>query len=818
MLYLRPQRVYKPSAASQYNSDDYLAHLLDQMDESLYRLRLETPRGTSITEDNSQITCYAHIFDKGDGTELTDLLKGRGFHPTWLLDDKPIDSARISEEGYLLTLETTHLPAIYQTVTLQARDTDILLALTDEAQDKAWLQRVIASGDIPTHLLQASEKLLDIHYLDKLRINGIEIVKQELSKEIAANTSALEELNKHPLTVSQDGYWRIWDALKKTYVTTEYQSRGEKGEQGEAGHSPKLHVGDDDYLYIDGVKQRYIRGQQGEAGHSPELHVGEDDYLYIDGVKQRYLRGRQGEAGEPGDNGADGHTPEIHVGSDYYLYVDGVKQQYIRGQRGEAGHSTTTDEVLDTERFQTLLSGEVTSKIDPVAKDLKKAKSKITSLQKVALTSDQRENLTYLTSSLKVLMSGSGDNATLEGLALQRLIALSGDGANVSAYIASSALDAVLKAGIVDFGKPTEREQVEITQRGTGHIGNLYFNGNQIDFRTSRDDDPYLSVGGEESQFIDDFLRTARIDNTPVAVGSVTLTTSTTSYERPVDVANDGTCLTVSIGDLMVATFQGATTRLTLDGEVLAEWQGTRKIVRGLDNVEVYEEPYTASNLSYERVVKAGRHAIILEIANPTDGARATVRGLRVRRRYDTGAQQSVLTKSGLRLFGAPDRYLDVDYRRQYYNSTPGNGVMIGWLNNPYTVRIKGGAKVDRLEVDKIEGAGAKLSPIVTPQLGLGGQTTLYPKYDEWVLTSDARAQYISFSGLNAEIGKSIYIQTRRKAYLYANGHSFFGLPGDASKGTAVDQWLSNNTTYRFVRASATSWLVTASSSPYPWT
>ena len=35
MLYLRPQRVYKPSAASQYNSDDYLAHLLDQMDESL---------------------------------------------------------------------------------------------------------------------------------------------------------------------------------------------------------------------------------------------------------------------------------------------------------------------------------------------------------------------------------------------------------------------------------------------------------------------------------------------------------------------------------------------------------------------------------------------------------------------------------------------------------------------------------------------------------------------------------------------------------------------------------------------------------------
>lgn len=731
MLYLRPQRVYKPSAASQYNSDDYLAHLLDQMDESLYRLRLETPRGTSITEDNSQITCYAHIFNKRDGTELTDLLKGRGWRPTWLLDDKPIDSARISEEGYLLTLETTHLPAIYQTVTLQARDTDILLALTDEAQDKVWLQRVIASGDFPTHLLQANEKLLDIHYLDKLRIDGIEIVKQDLSREIAANTTALEELNKHPLTVSQDGYWRIWDAIKKTYVTTEYQSRGEKGEPGATG----------------------AKGERGERGY--------------------------------------------------------------RGYQGEAGHNPSPEEVLRAQGFEEMLDKAVWYEVKPVKDDLSTATTNIADLSSRSLTLQQKEDLGYLTSSLQVLRSGS--NGTLEGLTLQRYIALSRNGKDVSAYLASNALDAVLKAGIVDFGKPTEREQVEITHQGTGHFGNLYFNGNQIDFRTSRDDDPYLSVGAEESQFIDDFLRTARIDNTPVAVGSVTLTTSTTSYERPVDVANDGTRLTVSIGDLMVATFQGATTRLTLDGEVLAEWRGARKIVRGLDNVEVYEEPYTASNLSYERVVKAGRHAIILEIVNPTDGATATVRGLRVRRRYDTGRQQSVLTKSGLRLFGSPDRYLDVDYRRQYYQP-PGAGLAVGWTSNPYTVRVKGGAKVDRLDVDKIEGAGAKLSPIVTPQLGLGGQTTLYPKYDEWVLTSDARAQYISFSGLNAEIGKSIYIQTRRKAYLYANGHSFFGLPGDASKGTAVDQWLSNNTTYRFVRASATSWLVTASSSPYPWT
>lgn len=97
------------------------------------------------------------------------------------------------------------------------------------------------------------------------------------------------------------------------------------------------------------------------------------------------------------------------------------------------------------------------------------------------------------------------------------------------------------------------------------------------------------------------------------------------------------------------------------------------------------------------------------------------------------------------------------------------------------------------------------------------GQVTdsLYPLYGDWLLTSDAKEQYIYFSGLRAEIGRSIYIQTRKRAYLNTNGHSFFGLPGSS---TSVNQWLSNNTTYRFVRASSDSWCVTSSPSPYPWT
>ena len=367
-----------------------------------------------------------------------------------------------------------------------------------------------------------------------------------------------------------------------------------------------------------------------------------------------------------------------------------------------SGLSQATSNITSLQTWST----QTDSSISALTSKTDTATSNIKSLQEVALTPAMRTDLSYLTESLQVLRSGS--NNTLEGLTLHRYIALSGDNQTVSAYIASQPMEAVLKAGITDFGKPNEREQVVICHNGTGHIGNLYFTGNQIDFRTGRDDAPYLSIGAEESQFINNFLRTARIDNTPVAVNSVTLTTSTTAYERTVDVANDGTRLTVYIGDLMVATYKGATTRLALDGEVLAEWQGYTRFKRWGDSVQIENDPYTASDLGYERVVKAGRHTLRLEIVQPTDGATATVRGLRVRSRYDTGAQQSVLTKSGLRLFGSPDRYLDVDYRRQYFQQ-PETGVAAGWRSNDYTVRIKGGAKMDRLTVDELDMPGVPL-------------------------------------------------------------------------------------------------------------
>lgn len=111
--------------------------------------------------------------------------------------------------------------------------------------------------------------------------------------------------------------------------------------------------------------------------------------------------------------------------------------------------------------------------------------------------------------------------------------------------------------------------------------------------------------------------------------------------------------------------------------------------------------------------------------------------------------------------------------------------------------------------------AETQITPITNYDLRKRG-STLYPRYGDWLLTSDASDQYMSFSGLSAEIGRSIYIQTRKRVYLYSNNHSFFGLSA-AGNGLSSNQWLESKTTYRFVRKDATTWLVTSSSSPYPW-
>lgn len=362
-------------------------------------------------------------------------------------------------------------------------------------------------------------------------------------------------------------------------------------------------------------------------------------------------------------------------------------------------------------------AAEKSSEMDSITKWQRETAPTITDLSSRSLTLQQKQDLGLLTSALRLKMAGGeGDKKTLEGLTLLKYIALSGDNKTVSAYLASDGMGAVLKAGITGFGTPQEREQVEITHQGTGHFGNLYFTGSQIDFRTSKDADPYLSMGAEENQFISEFLATARLDDTPVSVGTVTLSEKSTGYERTVSADHDGTRLTVTIDELEVAVYETAKVRLLLDNDVLDTWMGITSFreggggaFNGVPDFRTEHTPYKGSNLSYERVVKAGSHTLRLEIAGKmgSGDSGATIKGLRIKRRCDTGRQQSAFAKNGLRLFGSPERYFDVDYRTERKGYLSGFGAV--YFPNPYLVRIKGGAKVDRLTVDELDMPGVPL-------------------------------------------------------------------------------------------------------------
>ena len=631
--------------------------------------------------------------------------------------------------------------------TRSAEDSSLFCLYNYKPETGDWVQFAddwkLERGTVATDWTPAPEDVAEsVTDLESKLLDPQQGAISKLEKLLGKHSESFDALATHPLTVDEAGYWKIWSVKDSKYLTTQYKSRGEKGEKGEdagryLGRAKRIHpdlIGnymletetdwrtakEGDYVYLvgdlsnrGGDKDTYyiVREHKDNTvwevynikGRSPVLTLDEQFHLLADGemVSEISLRGK------------DGHTPGIrwHGTS---LVIDNQPPVDLRG---EAGHSPTTKEVLMDELFETMLGGEVKQQVIPVSNRLTTAQQSIADLSNRSLTLQQKEDLGYLTSALRLKMAGGeGEPKTLEGLALQRYIALSGDNKTVSAYLASSELTAVLKAGVTDFGTLNEREQVAINHDGTGHLGNLHFAGNQIDFKTGRDDAPYLSIGAWDMEPIDRFVKTTRVDDTPISVYSLELSSKRKVYEQTVSVANDGTRLTVHIDKLTCDCVLGSYAQLTLDGHTLTTWRGeVRDNDKGLDDggFGLVDVPYQGEDLSYERVVSAGTHKLRLEVVDKSRGGLA-LDGLTVRRYYDSGRRQSLLTKNGMRFFASADRYFDVDYRSQIitgYKPIPGlDGELPVYEKNPYIVRIKGGMQVDELDMPGVPLCGASFN------------------------------------------------------------------------------------------------------------
>ena len=269
-------------------------------------------------------------------------------------------------------------------------------------------------------------------------------------------------------------------------------------------------------------------------------------------------------------------------------------------------------------------------------------------------------------------------------------------------------------AGITDYGKASQTEQVAIYSDGAGHFGNLYFGGDRIDFKERENDDPKLSILMKEAMFINDLLRESRYDDTVYPPKNpITLDTNQRRMDLSITVPSDDTRLDIAIGHILCEVYSNEDKskgfrelRVLLDQEVLGRWRGSISYSMipnpfgGGFTHETSYNPTEVNNLRYTRYVSSGTHTLSIVIytkgVDVGEDSKALIKNVSMRGFFDAGIQQSVISKSGARFFGSADRYIDVDYREMV-----GGGKNSFHQPNPYLLRVKGSILFDRLTLEQ---------------------------------------------------------------------------------------------------------------------
>lgn len=336
----------------------------------------------------------------------------------------------------------------------------------------------------------------------------------------------------------------------------------------------------------------------------------------------------------------------------------------------------------------------------------------------------------------------------------------------------------------------TGRERVAIHHNGTGHFGDIYLQGNRIDYKNSPTAQPYLSVGSANATFIDDFVGSVRTDDTPINESRVELEyEKRDAWIRTFEAIGDDTKVTITIDKLVanVYEYNGMTPgyrkvesflNLSLDGKLIDDWQGflyidhpdpnpfepspdpfeprphtpTLSLMQNRAGGGFVERPAEASNLVYTLYVPKGRHTLKLAIVG-NNGGSATIEGIRLSRYYDSGATQTYIRGSGLRFFGSADRYVDIDYRDRLWRepnlSLGGTSYPYSYqTTNPYTMRVKGGLKVDRIQAEELDMPGTPLCGATFNQYGT--EVKSFGKYKNRRGQNRASADYDNSQGMRS--------------------------------------------------------------------
>lgn len=330
-----------------------------------------------------------------------------------------------------------------------------------------------------------------------------------------------------------------------------------------------------------------------------------------------------------------------------------------------------------------------------LVKALDKAQKK---LEEGLLSKADVSGIQYLLDSLK---KGSVDIAG--GLLLTNSIILSEPiNGKVTAVLSGSAADGhkALRLGIKDGDK----ELTALRNDGTGHIGQLHFDGDRIVVAPIGDITAAFMEFGKNvmRQTIQEVLRNNGYDNT-ANLGSMGVTSGSEIKRKTFDVVNDGTLVTITMTLTVEEQYHThgsrrefesvyKITNAYLDGETNLIYSAFSELdsrdIGPHGGGQVYYYPEKSEKVSYTVRLPKGQHTISIK----TNFGAGSATGIKVRQVYTTNYRQTSFSDKGMRIYGGPNNLVD-------FNHDHPHGTCFA--------TIKGGLDVDYVDTPGIPLCGA---------------------------------------------------------------------------------------------------------------
>lgn len=363
--------------------------------------------------------------------------------------------------------------------------------------------------------------------------------------------------------------------------------------------------------------------------------------------------------------------------------------------------------------------GNVATDWTPAPEDIQ---SDINDLRPNVPTEFEKDWLDKMGKVLKLDSKVSGKTYHINGVNIDHSIFLRFSNNKPSALIGSD--DAVLMAGVQDYGTTNQRASTEIYQDGSAKFGavKMLYNGMlvendfmQMAFDKTAVQEPLL-ISDTQPEFVES-LALSNVENRNVVSGAnVYLTNSTRTRQYNFSTSKPSTKMTITIERVRCEVYpRNCALELLVDGVQIMSWRGDISYEQvdgsgfagGGTKLNIQKTPSEETNITIERTLSRGSHTLLLRNSSTDSTDKGTFYGLKCNLFYDASEGCTILSASGFRAYTNNSRYFDIDRREKYYppDASGGGGdddlIPAEGVTNPYIARIRGGILLDRLDLEQ---------------------------------------------------------------------------------------------------------------------